>query len=234
MDILDVRRCRSQSSSCCSSTSELHSSLGNFLICYLMLERLKAKGEKGAAEDEMVRWHHQLNGHELEQTPGNSGGQRSPACCSPGGHRESDMTSWLNNNHHHLRDGIIMIVSTSSNDWTESLVIFHLEPCDACLWTWPLDVVFPGLLSPWLRDDVVHQGSGRWGEGGVFLAHALCLVQHLWQWLHHLCVPFSSCLQSFPASGSFQMSQLFASGGQSFGFRLQHQSFQWIFRTDFL
>ena len=57
-----------------------------------MLERLKAKGEKGAAEDEMVRWHHPLNGHELEQTL-DSGGQRSLACCSPGGHRESDMTS---------------------------------------------------------------------------------------------------------------------------------------------
>ena len=45
--------------------------------------------------------------------------------------------------------------------------------------------------------------------------------------------PFSSCLQSFPASGSFQMSWFFASGGQSIEFQLQHQSFQWIFRTDF-
>ena len=42
-------------------------------------------------------------------------------------------------------------------------------------------------------------------------------------------VPFSSCLQSFPVSGSFQMSQLFASGGQAklLEFQLQHQSFQW-------
>ena len=49
-------------------------------------------------------------------------------------------------------------------------------------------------------------------------------------------IPFSSCLQSFPASGSFQMSQFFASGGQSIAqsIQLQHQSFQWIFRTDFL
>ena len=46
-------------------------------------------------------------------------------------------------------------------------------------------------------------------------------------------VPFS-CPQSFPASGSFQMSQLFASGGQSIGASVQHQSFQRIFRTDFL
>ena len=47
-------------------------------------------------------------------------------------------------------------------------------------------------------------------------------------------VPFSSCLQSFPASGSFQMSQSFTSGGQVLEFQLQRQSFQWIFRTDFL
>ena len=39
-------------------------------------------------------------------------------------------------------------------------------------------------------------------------------------------VPFSTCLQSFPASGSFPPSQFFASGGQILGFQLQHQSFQ--------
>ena len=38
------------------------------------------------ADDEMVGWHHQLNGHELEQTLGDSGGQRSLVCYSPGGH----------------------------------------------------------------------------------------------------------------------------------------------------
>ena len=47
-------------------------------------------------------------------------------------------------------------------------------------------------------------------------------------------VPFSSCLQSFLASGCFQMSQFFISGGQILEFQLQHHSFQWIFRTDFL
>ena len=40
----------------------------------------------------MVRYHHQLNGHELEQTLGNSGGQRSMECCSPWDHKELDMT----------------------------------------------------------------------------------------------------------------------------------------------
>ena len=38
--------------------------------------------ENGVAKDEMVGWHHQLNGHEFEQTSGDSGGQRSLACCS--------------------------------------------------------------------------------------------------------------------------------------------------------
>ena len=43
-------------------------------------------------ENEMVRWHHQLNGHECEQTQGDSEGQRSLACCSSWGHQESDTT----------------------------------------------------------------------------------------------------------------------------------------------
>ena len=45
----------------------------------------------------MVGWHHQLIGHEFEQTPGDSEGQGSLACCSPWGRRESDMTEQLNN-----------------------------------------------------------------------------------------------------------------------------------------
>ena len=47
--------------------------------------------EKGTTEAEMVGWHHQLNGHEFEQTPGDSG-QGSLMCCSPCGLKESDMT----------------------------------------------------------------------------------------------------------------------------------------------
>ena len=48
--------------------------------------------EKGMTVDEMVGWHHRLNGHESEQIPGDSEGQGSLAFCSPWGHRESDMT----------------------------------------------------------------------------------------------------------------------------------------------
>ena len=39
--------------------------------------------EKGVAEDEMVGWHHWLNGHEFEQTPGDIKGQGNLVCCSP-------------------------------------------------------------------------------------------------------------------------------------------------------
>ena len=47
--------------------------------------------EKWAEEEEMVRQHSRLNGHESEQTPGDSEGQGSLICCSPWGHKESDM-----------------------------------------------------------------------------------------------------------------------------------------------
>ena len=43
--------------------------------------------EKGTTEDEMVGWHHQLNGHEFEQAPGDGDGQGGPVCCSPWGHK---------------------------------------------------------------------------------------------------------------------------------------------------
>ena len=49
-------------------------------------------------EDEMIGWHHQLNGHIFEPTPGDGEGQGSLACCSPWDHKESDTAEQLNNN----------------------------------------------------------------------------------------------------------------------------------------
>ena len=49
-------------------------------------------------EDEMFGWHNWLNGHEFEQTPGDSKVQGSLVCCSPWGPKELDMTEQLNNN----------------------------------------------------------------------------------------------------------------------------------------
>ena len=52
--------------------------------------------EKGTTEDEMVGWHHWLDGHEFEQALVVGDGQGSLAWCSPWGHKESDMTEGLN------------------------------------------------------------------------------------------------------------------------------------------
>ena len=51
--------------------------------------------EKGLTEDEIVGWHHRLNGHEFEQALGVGDGLGSLVCCSPKGHKESDKTEGL-------------------------------------------------------------------------------------------------------------------------------------------
>ena len=52
--------------------------------------------EKGTTKDEMVGWHHRLDGHEFEQAPGVGDGQGGLVCFSPQGQKESDMTEQLN------------------------------------------------------------------------------------------------------------------------------------------
>ena len=54
--------------------------------------------EKGLTEDEMVGWHHRLNGHEVEKILGDAEGQGSLVCCSPWSCKDLDTTAWLNNN----------------------------------------------------------------------------------------------------------------------------------------
>ena len=79
--------------------------------------------EKGTTEDEMVGWHHQLNGHEFEQTPGVGDGQGGLACCSPWGHKESETTEQLN-----WTDWPLYIEATYSLQYTSfGLSFFH--PC---------------------------------------------------------------------------------------------------------
>ena len=58
------------------------------------IERLK--GEKGTTDDEMVGWHHQLNGHGFEWTPAVGDGQGGLECCGSWGHKESDTAEQLN------------------------------------------------------------------------------------------------------------------------------------------
>ena len=55
---------------------------------------------KGMTEDEMVGWHHWLNGHGFEQAPGDGDGQGSLLCCSPRGCKELETTERLDNNSH--------------------------------------------------------------------------------------------------------------------------------------
>ena len=67
--------------------------------------------KKGMIEDEMVGWHHWLNGHEFEQALGDGEGQRSLACCSPWGRKELDTTEQRNNNKwFHMNFKIIFLV----------------------------------------------------------------------------------------------------------------------------
>ena len=54
--------------------------------------------EKEMTKDEMVGWHHWLNGQEFEQAVGDGEGQEGLACCSPWGLKESNVIEWLKNN----------------------------------------------------------------------------------------------------------------------------------------
>ena len=68
--------------------------------------------EKGTTKDEMVGWHHRFNGHESEQTLGDSEGLGSLVCCSPRGHKELGTTQWHNNNNkHRILEALVIIKS---------------------------------------------------------------------------------------------------------------------------
>ena len=82
--------------------------------------------EKGMIEDEMVGWHHQLDGHEFEQILGDGDGQGSLARCSPWGHKQLDMSLWLNNS----------IIKDKSKIW---ILSFHRK------WIWTTLIFIKGL-----------------------------------------------------------------------------------------
>ena len=71
----------------------------NSLDKIVMLRKTEGRQRGGAAEDEMVGWHHQLNGHESEESPGDCGGQRSVACCSPWvAQSQTPLSNWTTKN----------------------------------------------------------------------------------------------------------------------------------------
>jgi len=65
-------------------------------------------------EDEIVGWHHRLNGHESEQSLGDSGGQRTWVCCSPWGRKESDTTERLNNKSDNVENVLLVFSPLNS------------------------------------------------------------------------------------------------------------------------
>ena len=62
----------------------------------LMLGKIWGQEEKGMTEDEMAGWYHRLDGHGFGWTPGVGDGQGGLACYDSWGHKELDMTEWLN------------------------------------------------------------------------------------------------------------------------------------------
>ena len=83
----------------------------------LILGKIEVRKEKGTTEDEIVGWHHRLNGHESEQVLGDGDGQGSLVCCSPWGRKESDMPKRLNSNNNLIWVGWI---SDPARPWGET------------------------------------------------------------------------------------------------------------------
>ena len=153
--------------------------------------------EKGMTEDEIVGWHHWVNGHGFEQATGFGEGQGNLACCSSWGCKESDMTEWLNwTKHRHLIwcYNVYTLILKLSLSFSRSVMSDSLRPHGLQHARLPCPSLSPGLCSN------------------------SCPLN---QWCHPTIstsvAPFSFCPQSLPASRSFWMSWLFTSGGQSTG-----------------
>ena len=155
--------------------------------------------EKRMAEDEMVRIHHWFNGHEFEETLGDSEGWKSLTFCSPWGCKESNMTWWLNTTHLLIQFSSVAQLCPAVSPWTAalqgSLSITTPRPCsNSC----------PS--SPWCHPTILSSVTPLYPPTFNLWQH-----QIIFKWV----------------SSSHQVAKVLE-------FQLQHQSFQWIFRTDFL
>ena len=88
--------------------------------------------EKGTTEDEMVGWHHRLNGHEFEQAPGVGDGQGGLACCSPWGCKEPGTTEPLNWTEITYNIVLILILDVQHTD----LIYVYIEKDDHSKSSW--------------------------------------------------------------------------------------------------
>ena len=86
--------------------------------------------EKGMTEDEMVGWHHQLNGHEFGWTPGVGDGQGGLACCGSWGREESGTIERLNWSENFYYNAAKKVLRTSVHDfsphsYSEAFSLYH-------------------------------------------------------------------------------------------------------------
>ena len=168
--------------------------------------------EKGMTEDEMVGWHHQRNGHEFEWTPGVGDGQGGLVCCSSWGHKESDMTEWLN--------------------WTELKCIWNFNKIDSssvralqfssvtqscptlCN---PMNCSMPGL-------PVHHQVPESTQTHVLWVSDVIPTISS----------PSSPALNISQHQGLFKWGSSLHQVAKVLEFQLQHQTYQWTPRTDLL
>ena len=117
--------------------------------------------EKGVTENEIVGWHHWLNGHEFEQTLGDSEGWGSLECCSPWGCKELNTIHWVNSNN--VWDSSTGVWPGSHNNYQRKMLLV--------VWWWaeggnsphhcaPLNKAYP-------QEKLVNQSLTCWGINTV-------------------------------------------------------------------
>ena len=85
--------------------------------------------EKGTTEDEMAGWHHWLDGHKSEWTPGVGDGQGGLACCNSWGRKESDTTERLNWTETHILFQILLRYKVLQDTEYSSSLWYSVGPC---------------------------------------------------------------------------------------------------------
>ena len=161
-------------------------------------------------EDEMVGWHHRLNGHEFGWTPGVGDRQGGLGCCSPWGHKESNTTEQLNWTEQTFVNEVMGLDVMSLVFW-----MLSFKPAFSLSSFTLIKRLFSSFTLSAFQFSHSVMSSSLWHHG---LQHAgppcpsssprVCSNScPLSQWCHPIIsssvIPFSSHLQSFPASGSF-------------------------------
>ena len=199
----------------------------------------------------MAGWYHRLNGHECERTLGVGDGQGGLACCDLWGRKESDTTEQLNWPDYRLtmngqRSWRTLKLwgkwsNLGKNIWRR-ILCFYIElyiPLNRkCLemLKFMYSIIVQSLSCVWLF--VTPWTAACQASLPFTISYSLLKLMLLSWWCHPTISSsvalFFSCPHSSPASESFPMSWLFASGDEVLELQLHHQYFQWIFKVDFL